>query len=359
MALETVPGKMKAAVLYGPKDLRFETVDTPVPAEDEVLIQVLANGLCGSDIHFYDEGRLGPFRVTTPYIPGHESVGRVVVSNRSGPKREAGEIVAIEPGIPCRCCEHCRSGRYNLCPDVVFLSAPPVNGTFAQFVAVAADFAHPVPAGLPHEEAALVEPVSVGIQACKRGGLSAGQTCAIVGAGPIGLITLMVARAYGATEIYLADVQPNRLRKAEEMGATAVINAKERDVPAAVMELTGGRGVDVVFDTSGSTRGNALTPFLAKRGGTVTVVGWPESPRVDFPMEEVIERELDIRGVNRYCNTYPPALALMARGSINTAPLISHRFAFEDVCSAFRFASENRSETIKVVISNPGDQLPA
>ncbi len=149
------PATMDAAVLYSARDLRYERVATPKPRPDEVLVRITTNGLCGSDIHFYERGQLGPFVVTSPYIPGHEACGVVAQAAASGSGPALGSRVAIEPGVPCRRCEMCKSGRYNLCPDVVFMSAPPVNGTFAGYAAVAADFAHPVPDTVDDEAAAL------------------------------------------------------------------------------------------------------------------------------------------------------------------------------------------------------------
>ncbi len=341
---------MPAAVLHGVRDLRLRRVPVPVNTRDEVLVQVTMNGLCGSDIHFYTHGALGPFKVTSPYIPGHEACGVVVEAAMTGAGPQVGQRVAIEPGIPCRRCEFCKSGRYNLCPDVVFMSAPPVNGTFAKYVAVAADFAHPVPDEVDEESAAFVEPVSVGIQACKRAGVTAGHTVAVLGAGPIGLVTLLVARAYGATQTYAIDILENRVGLAESLGAT-IINAHKTDPVTAIAELTGGRGVDVVFDTSGSATACQSTPHLARRGGVITIVGWPDPGTLPFPIEMVLEKELDIRGVNRYANTYPTAIGLLASGRLDVHPLVSHRFPFDRVVEAFDFAVEHRAETIKVMVS--------
>lgn len=347
-----IPASMHAAVLHAAGDLRYEEVPVPQPQPDEVLVRVRMNGICGSDIHFFERGQLGPFRVTEPYIPGHEACGVVVepASTVGGPA--VGQRVAIEPGIPCRRCEFCKSGRYNLCPDVVFMSAPPVDGTFAEYVALAADFAHPVPDSVSDEEAAFIEPISVGVQACSRAQLKAGDTIAVLGSGPIGLVTLLVARAYGATEAFAVDLLENRLELAESLGARP-IDASSTDTVAAIEELTNGRGVDVVFDTSGSAAACRITPYLARRGGVVTVVGWPETATVDYPVEVVLEKELDVRGVNRYANTYPTAIGLLASGRLNVTPLISHRFAFEDVVEAFEFATDHPSETIKVMVVNP------
>ncbi len=342
---------MVAAVLHGVRDLRVEQVPMPVRQPDEVLVQVTLNGLCGSDLHFYTQGELGPFKVTQPYIPGHEACGVVVEAADGGKGPQIGQRVAIEPGIPCRRCEACKRGRYNLCPDVVFMSAPPVDGTFAGFVALAADFAHGVPDTVDDESAAFVEPVSVGVQACRRAGVTGGDTVVVLGAGPIGLVTLLVARAFGAAEAYAVDLLENRLDLAKDVGATAAIDARESDPIAAIAQLTGGRGVDVVFDTSGSAVACQSTPHLARRGGVVALVGWPDPGTLPYPIESVLEKELDVRGVNRYANTYPTAISLLASGQLDVHPLISHRFPFDRVVEAFDFALEQRAETVKVLVT--------
>lgn len=345
-----IPKVMSAAVLHGKGDLRLEEAPVPSPGPDEVLIRVMRNGLCGSDIHFYEDGRLGPFVVSEPYIPGHEAAGVVVGAAASGNGPKVGERVAIEPGIPCRRCAWCKAGRYNLCPEVVFLSAPPTNGTFAGYAAVAADFAHPIPEHLGDEEAAFAEPVSVGVQACARAGLRPGATVAILGGGPIGLVTFLVARAYGAGPAYLFDLIEGRLELARQLGVDAAIDASAGDPARALMERTGGRGADVVFDTSGSSAACAAAPHMAARGGVIAQVGWPEKGVVPYPVEVVLEKELDVRGVNRYANTFPLAIALLAGGRCDVRPLISHRFPFERVCEAFRFGSANRTSAVKIMV---------
>ena len=341
---------MNAAVLHRPRDLRYERVPVPEPGPDDVLVRISRNGLCGSDIHFYERGELGPFRVTKPYIPGHEACGVVERAAACGRGPAKGTRVAVEPGIPCRRCSWCKAGRYNLCPDVVFLSAPPVNGTFAEYAAVACDFVHPLPDSVGDEEGAFIEPISVGIQAANRANLRPGMTVAILGAGPIGLVTFLVARAYGAADAVLFDLLANRLELGRRLGATAAVDVSRDDPVEAMAELTGGRGADVVFDTSGSAKACALTPRLAARGGVISLVGWPELRDVPFPIEDVMEKELDVRGINRYCNTFPQAVALLASGRLDVKPLITQRYAFADVCEAFRFATERRAEVVKVMI---------
>jgi len=337
---------MKAAVLHGPRDLRLEEVPIPVRKGNEVLVQILVNGLCGSDIHFFMEGKLGPFAVDRPYIPGHEAVGKVI----EGPGFFEGELVVVEPGIPCGTCEFCRSGRYNLCPDVIFLSAPPINGTFAEYIAIDGSMLHRLPEGVSVEEGALVEPLSVGMQACNRAGLKPGSSVAVVGSGPIGLITMLVARSFGASKVYMIDVYDSRLAKAKELGADETIHAGKSSTSEMIASFTHGRGVDVVFDTSGSSKGAACTPFLAKPGGVIVLVGWPEVALFPFPMEMVIEKELDVRGVNRYCNTFAPVLSLLSSKALRVDGIISQRFPFDQVVEAFTFAAEHKGEVNKILI---------
>ncbi len=340
--------RMHAAVLHAPRDLRYEQVAVPPTRPDEVLVRITTNGLCGSDIHFFKEGRLGPFVVDRPYIPGHEACGVVVREAAAGGPRQ-GTRVAVEPGVPCRRCALCKSGRYNLCRDVVFMSAPPVNGTFAEYAAVAADFAHPLPDSVDEESAAFVEPLSVGVQACTRAGLQAAATVAVIGAGPIGLVTMLVARAFGAARTILVDTLPSRLALGSRLGAEAV-NARETDPQARVAELTGGLGADAVFDASGSSAACASAPGLAARGGSVTIIGWPEKATFPYPVETIIEKELDVHGVNRYCNAFPRAIALLASGAIDVHPLVSHHYSLDRVVEAFSFAADHPAETIKVMI---------
>lgn len=348
---------MNAAVLHAPRDLRYEDVPVPSPAEDEVLVRITTNGLCGSDIHFYKEGKLGPFVVSKPYIPGHEACGVVVRASRRPAGPLEGARVAIEPGIPCRRCELCKSGRYNLCPDVVFMSAPPINGTFAEFAVVAADFAHRLPDSVDEESGAFVEPLSVGVQACTRAGMKAAATVAVIGAGPIGLVTMLVARAFGAAAVFLVDRLAGRLALGARLGAAAVIDAGAEDPAARIAELTGGRGADFVFDASGSSAACASAPALAARGGSVTIIGWPEKASFPYPVETIIEKELDVHGTNRYCNAFPRAIALLASGAVDVHPLVSHRYSLDRVTEAFAFAADNPAQTIKLMVTS-GQRRP-
>jgi L-iditol 2-dehydrogenase len=345
--------KMNAAVLYGKKELRFEAYAMPVVNQDEVLVKITCNGLCGSDIHFYEDGKLGPFSVDEPYIPGHEATGVICEKGLEVPdKFQSGDRIVIEPGIPCRKCNFCKTERYNLCQNVRFLSAPPENGTFAEYVSVPYDFIHPLPDSVSDEMGAMIEPASVAVHAFARLNIQAGNSLTILGAGPIGLITLITARAYGLSEIYIVDMADSRLRAAKDLGVQAVINAGNENVVDRILELTKGKGTKYVIDTTGSSHACSTAPEIAEIGGKIALIGWPEKSTFEYPIEKIIEKELDIVGINRYANTFPKVISMIASGQLDLTPVISHRFSFSEVCEAFAYASGNKFSTLKVVIKN-------
>lgn len=329
--------------LYLDSDHRLflKDMDMPKPAPGEVLVKVEANGICGSDIHFFKDGRLGNFIVDRPYIPGHEASGTVVALGRGTTGVAPGDRVAIEPGIPCGHCAWCRSGRYNLCPDVVFLSAPPVNGTFCDYLAVRADAVLKLPDGLSFRAAALVEPTAVAVHAVKRARFAPGASALVVGAGPIGLLVIQVFRAAGGGPVAVADLQEKRLLLAEQLGAERQTKAPN---PA----------YDVVFDTSGSATACAGLFQSAKPGGCVVQVGWPAGNKVTVNMADFIERELDYVAVNRYANAFPAAIQWIADGRVRVDPLITHEFSLDQAAEAFAFAADHPDEVIKVVVLNRG-----
>src|SRR5947209_6477276 len=238
------PGRtMTTAVLYAPRDLRIERRPIPSPSDGEVLVRILSVGVCGSDVHYYEHGRIGEFVVRSPLVLGHESSGQIVEVGEGVSSARVGERVAIEPGEPCRRCDQCRAGRYNLCPNIRFHGTPPVDGTLSEFVTVMSDLAYKVPDEISDNAAALLEPLSVGIWANRKAGTEIGTSLLIAGAGPIGLVTTMVGRAVGATRIAVSDVNRNRLSAALARGATEIV------VPGSD-EVSG--EFDAFIDCSGS-----------------------------------------------------------------------------------------------------------
>ena len=342
---------MKAAVLYGVTDLRYENHPDPQLGDEDVMVHILANGICGSDIHFYHEGRLGPFKVESPYIPGHEAIGIVTQIGAHVPNSTLlGKRVIVEPGIPCRSCTFCKTGRYNLCQSVRFLSAPPIDGTFADFAAVPWDFVHLVPDNVSDEDGALVEPAAVAAHALNRLGASSGTSLTILGSGPIGLITMLVAKSYGVSTIFMVDISEYRIQKSRELGATFVIDNSHMKAVDQILSLTKGKGTDFVIDTTGSSKACMTAPMIASRGGKIAIVGWPEIASFPYPIEIIMEKELDIVGINRYCNVFPEILSLLGSGRLSLKEVITHQFNFNEIVKAFDFAYLNRNSSLKILV---------
>jgi L-iditol 2-dehydrogenase len=263
-----MPKTMKAAVLHAVDDLRIQDVPVPRLTEpDDVLVRIRSVGVCGSDIHYFREGRIGRYIVGQPMILGHECAGEVVEVGEAVVDLKPGDTVALEPGIPCRKCVFCRTGRYNLCRDVVFFATPPIDGAFCEYVTHPADFAFRLPEGMSLDEGAMMEPLAVGMYAAQRAGIATGDTVAILGSGPIGLMALQAARARGATTLIATDVSPMRLEMARKLGATHALDARDVDVVKAVRDLTGGRGADAVMEAAGTPPTIEQALRAAKSGG--------------------------------------------------------------------------------------------
>jgi L-iditol 2-dehydrogenase len=307
-----------AAVLHGIGDLRIEEHPMPKPGPNEVVVRISSVGICGSDVHYYEHGRIGDFVVTSPMVLGHESAGVVVDRGPGVTALQVGQRVAVEPGVPCGHCEQCRTGSYNLCPNVVFFATPPVDGALAHYVAVHEAYAHPVPDSLSDDAAALIEPLSVGLWANRRAGTGLGSRVLVTGAGPIGVLCALTARAAGAGWVGLADVHPARLEAAGSFDVDDVIDARE-DVdyadfrPDVLLECTGAPPVV----TAGI---KALRPL-----GHAVLVGMGPSPEQSLPVSMIQNRELTVTGTFRYAHTYPDAIALVAAGRIDLDALVGAR----------------------------------
>ncbi len=335
---------MKAVFLRGAGDMYVDELPMPRPAAHEVLVAIRAVGVCGSDMHYYEHGRVGPFVVKQPLIIGHECAGEVVEVGEGVSRLKAGDMVALEPGIPCRRCSYCLSDRYNLCPNLYFMGTPPNHGAFRQFVAWPDDFCYRLPEGVSAEVGATVEPLAVGLQACKRAGLQAGESVVVIGAGPIGLMAVTAAAAAGATEITAVDMVPMRLEYAVKMGATRALHAGETDITEELRD-----SADVVIDCVGVEATAEQTVVLARRGGRVALVGMA-GDSISLPLVRAQQKELSFHTVWRYAGVYPAAIGLLGAGRIDTTPMITHRFRFPEVAAALKFASENRAGALKTMV---------
>jgi L-iditol 2-dehydrogenase len=315
-----IPRTMRASVLVIPGTVRIEQRPVPVPADDEVLIKVASVGVCGSDVHYYRDGRIGDFIVNAPLVLGHEASGRIVAVGAAVADSRIGERVAIEPQRPCRVCAQCAAGRYNLCPYMEFYATPPIDGAFQEYVTIQAPFAHPVPAAISDDVAALLEPLSVGIWASRKARIVPGSRVLIAGAGPIGVIATQAATAFGAAEVVVTDPVRERRAIAERFGATIALDP----MTESVADL----GVDAFIDCSGATPAVKSGITAVRGAGTVVLVG-TGADEIALPIPVIQNRELNVTGVFRYANTWPVAAHLAATGQVDLASLVTGRFELD------------------------------
>jgi L-iditol 2-dehydrogenase len=331
---------VKAAVLHAPGDVRIEERDRPTPGPREVLVQVTAIGVCGSDVHYYEHGRIGPMVVESPMVLGHESAGHVVELGEGAGKHAVGDRVTLEPGVPCGRCRECRAGRYNLCLDVVFFATPPIDGAFADFVTIHEDFAFALPDSLSDEEGALMEPLSVGIWACRKAGVSAGDRVLVTGAGPIGILAAQCALAFGATEVTVSDVNQQRLEVARRTGATRTLT------PQDGLDIE----VDALIECSGHP-GAMMDGIKALRpAGVAVLVGMGPEEEGTLPLSLIQGRELWVTGTFRYANTYPAAIALAASGKVDLKSIITGHYGLDDAEAALKVGREDPGSVKPIVV---------
>lgn len=350
--------EMLCAVMYGVGDVRIESRPVPQPAPNEVLVRIRRVGVCGSDVHYFTHGHIGDFVVEDPLLLGHESAGVVEEVGSAAEKFAPGDRVTIEPGYTCGQCFYCKTGHYNLCPDVVFMATPPIDGAFCEYVVWPEDFVFALPDSMTFEEGAMMEPLSVGLWAAKRGEVKPGDSVAIFGCGPIGLLTLQAAKAAGATTLIAVDIEEYRLQHARRLGATHVVNDRQGDAVDHIREVTSGlrgfrpdySGVDVAFETAGAAAATRNTLAAVRPGGVAVLVGLPPEAMVEIDLVAASSKEIDIRGQFRYANRYPPAIALTVDGRIDVASLVTHHFPLEEAADALRFSDEHKAECLKVMV---------
>ncbi|WP_332634203.1 NAD(P)-dependent alcohol dehydrogenase [Halalkalibacter flavus] len=345
-----IPEKMKAAFMTNPMEIELKEIDVPQVYGDEVLVKVMAVGICGSDVHYYENGRIGTHVVEKPMILGHECAGIVVSVGESVTTVNVGDRVAIEPGITCGRCENCKSGKYNLCPKVEFMATPPFNGSFVQYVKHREDFLFPIPDHLPFEAAALIEPFSVGIHGAKRVNLQPGSTVAIMGMGPVGLLAVVAAKIFGASNIIVTDLEEKRLEVAKELGATHAINIRKENANEVITTLTNQKGVDVAFETAGNPLALKSALKSLKKGGKLAIIGLPAKDEVELNIPFISDNEVDIYGVFRYANTYPSGIEFMASNPSIVNKLITNQYPLENTKEAMDQALYNKKESIKVFV---------
>lgn len=330
---------------------KFELQDIPMPVigPEDVGIEIKRIGICGSDMGFFDGKAFSIFPDSLPFILGHEGAGVVYAVGEKVRNLKVGDRVAFEPGVPCGKCEFCESGRYNLCPDVVFMATPPVNGCMCRYIRHPAHKTYKLPEGMSFTEGALVEPLSVGIHAVQRGHVSVGKTVTILGGGCIGMCTLLAAKAWGASRIIVCDLFGSHLKKTLAIGATDVINSRQTNAIEEIMRLTDGAGTDVVFETAGSPITAEQTSHIVKRGGTIVMVG-NILKEVPFSFRNLYKKEAEVRAVFRYNNTYPVAIQAISSGRLNAMDIVTNVFPFSESEQAFCTALDDKENCVKCVI---------
>lgn len=336
----------------------------------EVKVAVKQTGICGSDVHYWKKGRIGKyiFNDQNDMVLGHELSGVVVDIGKEVKDLKAGDRVALEPGEPCRYCKSCRAGDYNVCEDMKFAATPPWDGTLMRHYVTSYDFCYKIPDSMSMEEAALTEPLSVGVQICKRAQIRGGDNVVVFGCGPIGLMCQAVAKAYGCAKVIGVDVAQNRLDFAREFAADGVYMMPSKEEKETLEEFSlrvsgdikrefgfGPDDVDVVLEATGAEPCIQVGVFLAKKSGTFTQGGMGKE-FVQFPSVEALVKELNWKGCIRYTvGCYPAAIQLITSKKVDVTKLVTHRFDFEDAEKAFELVASRSPDVIKVMIGGVRD----
>ena len=346
---------MIAARLYGPRDLRIDDVPHPgQPGAGEVLLRITAVGICGSDLHTYQDGRIGDTTVQEPLILGHEfagiveAVGPGALDGHFQPLRP-GTRVAVDPAQPCGRCEMCEQGHPNLCWRLHFCGLYPDNGSLCQWMHVPAHTCFPVPDTLDDATAAQVEPLGVAIHATDLAHIRVANSVAILGAGPIGLCILQAVKLSGADPIFVSDKLPWRLELAKRFGAIP-IHCDEEDPVQSVLEATDGRGVDVAIEAAWSDHSVQQAAEMARLGGRLVLVGIPGDDGLSLKHSTARRKGLTIRMARRMKHTYPRAIHLVEQQAVDLPSMISHRFPLERAPEAFALNTDYQDHVVKVII---------
>lgn len=318
---------------------------------DDVRIAVHRVGICGSDVHYYKHGAIGPFVVREPMILGHEAAGTVVEIGQNVRHLRIGDRVCMEPGIPDAGSRSSRLGLYNIDPAVRFWATPPVHGCLTPTVVHPAAFTYSLPDNVSFAEGAMIEPLAVGVHACVKARIKPGDICLVTGAGPIGIMTALSALASGASRVLITDISEAKLRIAGSYDRVLPVDLTHAGIRDAVDATCGADwGVDVTFEASGFESAYADALACTRPGGTLVLVGMPPH-KVGFDIVAAQAKELSIETVFRYAHVYDRAIALVASGSIDLKPLISATYPFRDAVAAFERAAEGRPADVKIQIA--------
>lgn len=341
---------MKALVVERKGELALRDIEVPlVVGPDDVKIAVHTVGICGSDLHYYLHGGIGSYRLEMPMVLGHEAAGVVV---ETGPKvvgLKIGDRVCMEPGVPNLSSRASKLGRYNVDPDVVFWATPPVHGALTPFVVHPAAFTYKLPGSVSFAEGAMVEPFAIGMHAATRARIVPGDVAAVIGSGPIGIMTALAALAGGCSRVYISDLSAEKLKIAGMYAGIHPVNIANEPFAKVISRETDGWGADVVFEASGNARAYENLFDMVRPGGVVVIVGLPPEP-VSFNVHSAICKEVRIETVMRYANVFDRALALIAAGKVDLKPLITGTYRFADSVEAFERAASANPADVKLQI---------
>ncbi|MGL4967969.1 MAG: NAD(P)-dependent alcohol dehydrogenase [Inquilinus sp.] len=341
---------MRALVLERQRELSLREIDLPrTLGPGDVRIKIDTVGVCGSDVHYYTHGRIGPFVVKEPMVLGHEAAGTVTETGPGVTGLKVGDRVCMEPGIPDLTSKASKLGLYNVDPSVVFWATPPVHGCLTPEVVHPAGFTFKLPDNVSFAEGAMVEPFAVGLQAAVKARIQPGDFAVVIGAGPIGIMAALAALAGGCSRVLISDLLPEKLAIAERYPGITGVNIRETELADAVAAATDGWGADVVFEASGSPRAYPGIFDVVRPGGCLVVIGMPVEP-VAVDLVAAAAKEVRIETVFRYANVYDRAIAMIASGKVDLKPLISHTYGFEDSITAFERAAEGRPADVKLQI---------
>lgn len=341
---------MRALVLERQRELSLREIDLPrTLGPGDVRIKIDTVGVCGSDVHYYTHGRIGPFVVREPMVLGHEAAGTVVETGPGVTSLKVGDRVCMEPGIPDLTSKASKLGLYNVDPSVVFWATPPVHGCLTPEVVHPAGFTFKLPDNVSFAEGAMVEPFAVGLQAAVKARIQPGDLAVVIGAGPIGIMAALAALAGGCSRVLISDLLPEKLAIAERYPGVTGVNIREKSLADEVAEATDGWGADVVFEASGSPRAYPGIFDTVRPGGCLVVIGMPVEP-VAVDLVAAAAKEVRIETVFRYANVYDRAIAMIASGKVDLKPLVTDTYRFEDSIAAFERAAEGRPGDVKLQI---------
>ncbi len=344
------PSSMQASFLYGIRDVKLESCPVPRPGPGEVLLQIASVGVCGSDVHYYSEGRIGNQIVNSPIIMGHEFSAYVVKLGAGVENLNPGQLVAVDPAIPCGKCELCHLDHPNLCPNVQFCGTPPVNGVFAEYTVMPAENCFSLPENISQDEGALLEPLGVAIHAVNLSHIKPGDTVTVLGAGPIGLLIAKVAKTAGAGGVFMTDPLEYRCKFAKKYTADECFDPVNQDLEVEINRATRGRGTDIVFEAAGATETPQQAADIVRFGGKVVLAGIPADDKLSFSASIARRKGLTIKLVRRMKHTYPRAIEMVNTGQVDLEPLITHRLPITGVGDAMELLTHYSDGVIKAVI---------